>query len=404
MQNENPYPDRLSRLLAPHRTSGRRRDPTPRVGTNFVSGVGVGGLDTGCVSLGALVQQVGQVLNRGHALFGDPLAGGHTAALDSSTGLAAAGDLVRSGQARMAGLSGRLPTAYGDFAARAGPALDDAAGTDHALGGQLQAAAGSDQSGRANSGAVVDGAATDTAALSPMTGTPAGQRALAAALRARVAQQQHIVNAYRIRDARLATMVRSLAYARRGAAGGGMPMGGGMPSFGGFGGGGGSPLGGLSGLSGLFTGGRTPRAGLTSGVGWPQSDAADISRAPGRGAAEAALSRLGCPYVWGAKGPNAFDCSGLTRWAWREAGVNLGNDTYAQITEGVPVAPGKVRAGDLIFPLDSFGEGDRGGPGHVQLAISDREVVHAPQPGDVVRVAPMPGRFIARRPVRPMQV
>ena len=124
------------------------------------------------------------------------------------------------------------------------------------------------------------------------------------------------------------------------------------------------------------------------------------SGAPGQGAARSALSKLGRPYVWGAKGPNVFDCSGLTQWAWRQAGVNLGNDTYTQIRQGIPVAPGQVRAGDLIFPLDSFGEAGRSGPGHVQLAISPTQVVHAPQTGDVVRVAPMPERFIARRPVR----
>ena len=106
--------------------------------------------------------------------------------------------------------------------------------------------------------------------------------------------------------------------------------------------------------------------------------------------------------MWGAKGPNSFDCSGLTQWAWRQAGVQLGNDTYSQIKEGVAVPPGQVRAGDLIFPLDAFGEGGRGGPGHVQLAISDHQVVHAPTSGDVVKVAPLPGRYIARRPVRAM--
>jgi len=118
---------------------------------------------------------------------------------------------------------------------------------------------------------------------------------------------------------------------------------------------------------------------------------------PGQGAAQAALSKLGCPYVWGAKGPSRFDCSGLTQWAWRQAGVQLGSDTYAQVTQGVAVPPGQVRAGDLIFPLDAFG---RSGPGHVQLAISDHQVVHAPTPGDVVRIASMPSRYIARRPVR----
>jgi len=95
-----------------------------------------------------------------------------------------------------------------------------------------------------------------------------------------------------------------------------------------------------------------------------------------------------------------LDCSGLTQWAWRQAGVQLGPDTYTQIREGMPVPAGQVRAGDLIFPLDSFGNGGRSGPGHVQMAISPSQVVHAPQTGDVVRVAPMPERFIARRPLR----
>jgi peptidoglycan DL-endopeptidase CwlO len=110
----------------------------------------------------------------------------------------------------------------------------------------------------------------------------------------------------------------------------------------------------------------------------------------------AALTRQGDPYVWGAKGPNRFDCSGLTQWAWRQAGVQLGGDTYAQIRDGVAVPPGQVRAGDLIFPRDSF---DGRGPGHVQLAISPTEVIHAPQAGDVVRVARMPSAYVARRPV-----
>jgi cell wall-associated NlpC family hydrolase len=153
----------------------------------------------------------------------------------------------------------------------------------------------------------------------------------------------------------------------------------------------------LAGLAGIGYGGGSgnPHARL---VDW--GGPGEVASEPGQGAAKAALSRLGCPYVWGAKGPSAFDCSGLTQWAWRQSGVQLGNDTYAQLTQGVAVPPGQVRAGDLIFPLNAFGEGGRSGPGHVQLAISDHQVVHAPAPGDVVRVAPMPGRFIARRPVR----
>jgi cell wall-associated NlpC family hydrolase len=90
----------------------------------------------------------------------------------------------------------------------------------------------------------------------------------------------------------------------------------------------------------------------------------------------------------------------LTQWACGQAGERIGGDTYSQIKDGVPVPPGQVRAGDLIFPMSSFGEGGKSGPGHVQMAISGTQVVHAPTTGDVVRVTGMPGQYIARRPVR----
>ena len=284
------------------------------------------------------------MLNHGHALFGDPSRDGPVAGTDVGSGLAAARDRLCGGRARVAALSGQAPAAYDRFAAQAAPALDDAAVTDTALSGRVRDTTASDRSGRARSAAVVHGAAADTAALSPLAATAPGQRAIVAALRARVAQQQHLVAAYHIRDARLAAALRSLAYPRRPAA---MPVGGWRAA---------SPLGAVSGLSGRATGRRPAAAALPSGIGWVPGRTADVPAEPGQGAAEAALSRLGRPYVWGAKGPNAFDCSGLTRWAWRQAGVELGADTYTQLRQGVPVAPGKVRAGDLIFPLDSFGE------------------------------------------------
>jgi cell wall-associated NlpC family hydrolase len=349
------------------------------------------------VSVGALVAQVGQVLGRGHALFGGPSAGG-VVTLDTGGGLAGAGDRLRSTGREMTGLTGALPAHYRGFARDAVQALDAAAGTDTRVGGTVGEAGRADGSGWASSGAVLDGAHGDTAALAPVSGTPAGQRALIAALRARLAQQQHVVNAAKARDARLAAVVRSLVYSRRaGISGIALPA---MPFSGGRSAGGGSPVSALSGLSGLAgLGGyrsRNPHATLVDWWSGPGRGSAE----PGQGAAQAALSRLGCPYVWGAKGPSRFDCSGLTQWAWRQAGVQLGNDTYAQINEGVAVPPGQVRAGDLIFPLDAFGEGRTSGPGHVQLAISDHQVVHAPTAGDVVRIAPMPSRYIARRPVR----
>ncbi|MDD4867554.1 MAG: C40 family peptidase, partial [Mycobacterium sp.] len=76
-------------------------------------------------------------------------------------------------------------------------------------------------------------------------------------------------------------------------------------------------------------------------------------------AVRAALSRLGCPYVWGATGPNQFDCSGLVQWSYAQAGIHLDRTTYQQIDDGTPVPRSRIRPGDLVFPH----------AGHVQLAI-----------------------------------
>jgi hypothetical protein len=215
----------------------------------------------------ALVRQVEQLLARGHSLFGDPAASGGVSGWTSRPGIAGAAGRVRIAQHTITGLSGAGPAHYGGFASDATAALDNAAAADDGLGAQVRGAGGADRSGRASSGAVVGGAAGDTAGLSPVSGTAAGQRALVAALRARVAQQQQVVEAYQARDARLAALVRSLRYGngdRSGAAGGGgMPFGG-MPTGGG-GGGGTSSLPSLPGLAGGY--GASRRA--TPAASWP---------------------------------------------------------------------------------------------------------------------------------------
>jgi hypothetical protein len=100
--------------------------------------------------------------------------------------LAAAGDLVRKGRPKMTGLSPRaLPAHYTRFTADTMQASDAASSTDIRLRGQVQDAAGADRSGRASSGAVVNGAVTDAASLTPARPQRRGQRALIAALRSR---------------------------------------------------------------------------------------------------------------------------------------------------------------------------------------------------------------------------
>ena len=354
--------------------------------------------DTEKVSVGALVGYVGEVLGRAHSLFGDPPDSGGPAAVSAGNRLGGARDVVAAAGRRVDGMSGVFPAAYGNFAGRAGPALDGLAGRDDGLGGALTDAAAADRGGRGQSRAVVNGAAADAAVLAPWSGTAAGQQVLLRRLRGRLAQQQQVVAAYRARDARLAAVLRSMSYRSR-FGGAGMPF---SPS--GLGASpGGSGLGSIPGLSGLS--GMPSMSALTRDARNRNSqriqlaaryNPRDVPAGPGGAAAAAALSCQGAPYVWGAKGPSRFDCSGLTQWAWRQAGVQLGDNTYAQINEGVPVPPGQVRAGDLIFPRDELGSS---GPGHVQLAISPTAVIHAPQSGDVVRVVPMPSSYVARRPV-----
>ena len=167
------------------------------------------------MSVGAVVAQVGEVLGRAHSLFGDPPASGQGPAAGSVMKLSGAGDLVRSGQAQMAPLSGQLATNYSTFAGGAGPALDTLAGNDRALSTQLDEAARTDRTGRTSSGTVVNGAAADTNGLAPFTNTPAGQKALLVALRQRVAQQQQVVQAYKTRDAQMAAIAAQKDFAKQ---------------------------------------------------------------------------------------------------------------------------------------------------------------------------------------------
>lgn len=106
-------------------------------------------------------------------------------------------------------------------------------------------------------------------------------------------------------------------------------------------------------------------------------------------AVRAALTRLGCPYVWGATGPNRFDCSGLVKWAYAQAGVPLRRTTYEQITDGFAVSRSQVRPGDLVFPH----------AGHVQLAIGNNLVIEAPYSGANVRISPLGPAVAIRRPL-----
>ncbi|MBQ1028963.1 C40 family peptidase [Micromonospora sp. C97] len=103
-----------------------------------------------------------------------------------------------------------------------------------------------------------------------------------------------------------------------------------------------------------------------------------------------ALTQRGKPYVWGAEGPDSYDCSGLMMAAWAEAGVRISRVTADQVHSGVAVSSlAAMRPGDLIFIPGSDGTMTR--PGHVGMYIGvDRSgrqyLIQAPKTGDVVKV------------------
>jgi len=107
-----------------------------------------------------------------------------------------------------------------------------------------------------------------------------------------------------------------------------------------------------------------------------------------------ALSRRGSPYVYGAchsmseiANPNQsrFDCSGLVNWAFYQSGVNIGsNSTKTLANKGVSVSRSSMQAGDIILFSSN---GSASGIHHVGIYIGGGNMVHAPQTGDVVKIA-----------------
>ncbi|MEU4345793.1 C40 family peptidase, partial [Nocardia sp. NPDC023852] len=105
-----------------------------------------------------------------------------------------------------------------------------------------------------------------------------------------------------------------------------------------------------------------------------------------------ALSQTGKPYVWGAEGPNSFDCSGLMQYAAAAAGVKIPRVAADQYRQLPKVNPSDIRPGDLIFTR--FGNG---GPGHVVMYIGNGECIAASRSGVPIGKVPLPKSYAAAR-------
>ncbi len=90
-----------------------------------------------------------------------------------------------------------------------------------------------------------------------------------------------------------------------------------------------------------------------------------------------AREQIGKPCVWGATGPDSYDCSSLTQGAWRAAGVTLPRAAHEQALAGTPVPLATIEPGDLVLFFDD----DR----HVGVCTGDGMMVHAPGPGSYIR-------------------
>lgn len=127
----------------------------------------------------------------------------------------------------------------------------------------------------------------------------------------------------------------------------------------------------------------TPARPATPTPTRPASKPAAPASAPSSGARalSAAATAKGTPYVWGGTGPSGFDCSGLVQWAYRKAGITLPRSSQAQSTVGTPVSERDLQPGDLVFFYRPVS--------HVGIYLGGGQVLHAPEPGDVVKVSPI---------------
>lgn len=126
----------------------------------------------------------------------------------------------------------------------------------------------------------------------------------------------------------------------------------------------------------------TPPSGGGLGTGSSRGSAAQ-----GQAAVDWARTKIGLPYVWGAAGPDAYDCSGLTSKAWGAAGVSINRTSRDQYRQVLKISLDSMRPGDLVFWGNN--PADPTTITHVALYAGNNQIVEAPRPGVPLRVTSM---------------
>lgn len=137
------------------------------------------------------------------------------------------------------------------------------------------------------------------------------------------------------------------------------------------------------------------KGSFIAAVTGPQVQAPSAATSAVQNVINVAKAQIGKPYAWGAKGPNAFDCSGLMYYAFANgAKRNIGGYTVAQESAGHTVAINALKAGDLVF------WGSRGATYHVGLYLGNGQYLHAPAPGQSVKIQTISSYFMPSFGVR----
>ena len=105
-----------------------------------------------------------------------------------------------------------------------------------------------------------------------------------------------------------------------------------------------------------------------------------------------AKSKLGCKYVWGATGPNSFDCSGLMYWTHKQFGITLPRTSLAQSKSGKSVSKSNLQPGDLIFWKTTSAP-----VGHVGMYVGDGKFIHAPNKSKPVKIDSLSSSYYSSR-------
>ena len=108
-----------------------------------------------------------------------------------------------------------------------------------------------------------------------------------------------------------------------------------------------------------------------------------------------AKSKLGCKYVWGATGPNQFDCSGLTSWCYKQVGISIPRTSLEQSKGGKAVSKSNLQHGDLLFWKTTSAE-----VGHVGMYIGNNQFIHAPNKSKPVKCDSLSNSYYSSRFVR----